>query len=61
MYKILLKHWEIIMRFSNIEKRNFVKDDYNAISELYANEDRNIKLYSPYIDKFIKTLSGGIF
>lgn len=46
------------MKLLNIEKRNFVKDDYNAIANLYANEDRNINLYSPFIDEFIKNLHG---
>lgn len=46
------------MKNSSIEKRNFVKDDYNAIARLYANEDKNIKLYSPYIDIFINNLHG---
>ena len=46
------------MNFTNKQKREFVKDDYNAIANLYANEDRNLKLYAPYVNKFIESLNG---
>ncbi len=46
------------MKLTNNEKRKYVRDDYDAIAEIYANEDRNIELYKTYIDKFIKSLKG---
>ncbi len=46
------------MNFTSKQKREFVKDDYNAIANLYANEDRNLKLYAPYLNKFIESLNG---
>lgn len=46
------------MNFTSKQKREFVKDDYNAIANLYANEDRNLKLYGGYVNKFVESLNG---
>ncbi len=46
------------MKCSNAEKRKIVKDDYDAIAEVFANCYSEINLYKPYIDDFVKSLSG---
>ena len=46
------------MNYSNVEKRKIVKDDYDAIAEAYANSYSEINSYKPYIDEFVKSLSG---
>lgn len=46
------------MEYSNAEKRKMVKDDYDAIAEVYVNSYSEIDLYKPYIDEFVKSLSG---
>ena len=43
---------------TNEEKRNIVKNDYNAISQMYANIYGNISPYVTYIDQFISSLAG---
>ena len=40
------------------QKKKLVVDDYNAIADIYAREDRNIDFYGPYIKKFISSLDG---
>ena len=46
------------MKYSNSEKRKLVKDDYDAIAEVFANSYSEIDLYKPYIDEFVKSLNG---
>ncbi len=48
------------MKLTDKQKKKLVKDDYNAIADVYAAEDRNIKFYSAYIDKFIDQLDGDL-
>lgn len=47
-----------INKLTDKQKRKMVKDDYDAIANLYAAEDRNLKFYSTYIDKFLNGLKG---
>ena len=46
------------MKYSNAEKRKIVKDDYDAIAEVFATSYSEIDLYKPYIDEFVKSLNG---
>ena len=46
------------MKNSSTEKRKIVKDDYDAIAEVFANCYCEIDLYKPYIDEFVKSLNG---
>ncbi len=46
------------MNLTSKEKRDFVRDDYNAIAQIYTSEDKKIKLYSKYIDEFTCSLTG---
>lgn len=46
------------MRYTNNQKRNIVKEDYDVIAELYANSYSEIELYKPFIDEFVKRLTG---
>lgn len=48
------------MKLTDKQKKKLVKDDYNAIADVYAAEDRNIKFYSAFIDKFIYQLDGDL-
>ena len=43
---------------NNCLKKKLVKDDYNAIAEIYAREDKNIDFYAPHIKKFINSIEG---
>ena len=46
------------MKYSNAEKRKLVKEDYDAIAEVFASSYSEINLYKPYVDKFVKSLNG---
>ena len=46
------------MKYSNAEKRKIVKEDYDAIAEVFVNSYSEINLYKPYVDKFVKSLNG---
>ncbi len=46
------------MNYTNNEKRKIVKDDYDVIAEVYANSYSEINSYKPYINEFVKNLSG---
>jgi len=46
------------MDYSNKQKRQIVKQTYNAIADLYIKHCDNNDIVMPYIDKFIKNLNG---
>lgn len=46
------------MNYSNKQKRQLVKEDYNAIAEIYVKNCSEVEFYRPYIDDFIKNLKG---
>lgn len=46
------------MNYSNKQKRQIVKQDYNAIADLYIEHCDNNDIVMPIIDKFIKDLNG---
>ena len=46
------------MNYSNKQKRQIVKQDYNAIADLYIKHCDNNDIVMPYIDNFIKDLKG---
>ena len=46
------------MDYTSFEKREIVKNDYDAIAEVYAKSYSKIDDYKTYIDKFILSLSG---
>lgn len=46
------------MNISNEKKKQIVKDDYNAIAEIYASSYCDIDYCMPYIDEFIASLTG---
>lgn len=46
------------MNYTNDEKRKIVKDDYNAIADIYVKCYSEINYCKTYIDEFIANLSG---
>ena len=46
------------MKYSNEDKRKIVRDDYDAIAEIYANSYSEVDYCKTYIDAFAKSLSG---
>ena len=46
------------MNYSNEEKRKIVKDDYDAIADIYAKSYSEIDYCKTYIDDFIVNISG---
>jgi len=46
------------MNYTNKQKRQLVKDDYDAIADIYVKNCSQIKFYKGYVDDFIKSLNG---
>lgn len=46
------------MKYTNRQKRQLVKQDYNAIAEIYVKNCSEIEFYKPFIEDFIKNVEG---
>ncbi len=46
------------MNYTNNQKREMVKQDYDAIAEIYVKNCSETDFYKPYVDEFLKALKG---
>lgn len=52
------ERWEKIMKYNDRQKRCLVKDDYNAIADVYDAAYGGIETYKPFADVFMDILDG---
>lgn len=54
-----MKRTQKVSTMTNKQKKELVKTDYDAIADSLAAEEKNIKFYAPFINKFLNTLDKG--
>ncbi len=54
-----MKKAQEVSTMTNKQKKELVKADYDAIADSFSAEEKNVKFYSPFINKFLNTLDKG--